>query len=314
VATLTSNTADTQQLSASVQSALGWATNPNYVYQDVPLQYSALNANYTVLEGNTEANAAAQTLLTFAPDVVVSFGSEEAIVAIEDLDAEWSMGPKPFYLVGPYNAGSPTLISFIGNGNGAATESRRSRVAGINFASAPANDPVLMTYTNNFVATFPQAPASATAYNNYYDAMYFAVYSLAAAPGSPLTGQAASTGMLDLTYTSPTGTSIAMGAASIGTVESTLNQPGSGSKISLDGTLGPPDFNQKTGARVGQGDVFCFSRYPVDAGIDEAGDTLAGQPYPVNDVLRLDADGGAPADGAALEGTFPCFDGMAPPP
>ncbi len=315
IATVTSNSADTQQLSLAVQKALDWnALGTNYI--DVKLQYSSLNAGYTLSEGTTEATAAAQALADFRPNIVVSFGSEEFVSTVEVLDGfDWStstMGPKPFYVVGPYNEGSPTLTAWIGS-----DDSKRVRLAGINFASAPATDPVLSTYTNDFVMTFPQAPASATAYNNYYDAMYFAVYSLAGAANVvPLTGTAAAGGMIDLTYASPPGASVDMGAASIATVESTLTLPGTLSKISLNGTLGPPDFNQKTGDRVGQGDVYCVARYPEDAGIDDAGNTLALQPYYVNDVLRLEAaDGGSPADGGVpdLEGTFPCFDGMAPP-
>jgi hypothetical protein len=145
--------------------------------------------------------------------------------------------------------------------------------------------------------------------------MYFAVYSLAAA-ASPVTGDSASIGMQKISLESPPGTSIGMGAASIGTVESTLGMSGNLSQISLDGTLGPPDFNVKTGARVGQGDVYCVGRYSTDAGIDDAGNTLALQPFYSYDVLRLgDSDGGAPVDGSVppLVGTFSCYDGMAPP-
>jgi hypothetical protein len=320
VASMTPNSADPQQLSASVQKALAWASNPNYVYKDFPLKYSSLNANFTTTEGLAQATTAANSIAAFKPNVVVSFGSEEDIEVISDLDFDWetsAMGPKPFYLVGPYNAESPGLTSWIGIGTDANTGMRRLRVAGINFASAPANDPVLVTYTNNFMVNYPQAPASATGYNNYYDAMYFAVYSLAAASPQkvPLTGDDTAQGMVKITNAPGSGTSIAMGSASIATFETTVVMPGNQSNVSLDGTLGPPDFNQITGARVGQGDVYCVNRYPQDAAVDEAGTTLAAVPYYSYDVLRLAGpDGGAPVDGSVpdLEGTFPCYDGMAP--
>jgi hypothetical protein len=136
--------------------------------------------------------------------------------------------------------------------------------------------------------------------------MYFAVYSLAASgtSGANLTGKAAASGMFNITYTaSSTAKSFNMGIADITNIESALAAPGTPS-ISLNGTLGPPSFNQGTGARIGQGDVYC------------AAPPGAGSPGTFSyDVLTLAAaDGGSPADGAALVGTFPCYDAMVPPP
>jgi hypothetical protein len=308
VATVTSASTDPQQLSDAVIPILAWgggpatmSNNPNYL--GITMDASELNADASATKITTAVSKAVTQLLAFKPNVVVSFAGDEFDNVLVDLDFEWPVPdagqpqlPKPFYLIGPYNSASTSLLEWSNN-----SASNRSRLAGITFADAPANDPVLVNYEQEFVSTYGGTLTSAGYFSNYYDAMYYAVYSLAAA-GPKLSGTNAAEGMLDLTNTIPPATrSYDMGPADIAGVESALGAPGT-PVVSLNGTLGPPTFNRGTGARVGQGDVYC-------ADLGSSG------PVWTYDVLRLEAaDGGSPVDGAPLEGTFPCFDGMAPPP
>jgi hypothetical protein len=304
VATVTSASTDPQQLSDAVIPILTWgggpatlSSNPNYL--GITMDASELNADASATKINTAVGKAVTQLIAFKPNVVVSFAGDEFDSVLEDVDLEWTtstMGPKPFYLIGPFNSASGSLLEWSND-----SASNRSRLAGVTFADAPGNYPVLVNYEQEFVSTYSGTLTTAGYYSNYYDAMYYAVYSLAAA-GPKLTGTNAAEGMLDLTNTVPPATrSYDMGPAGIAGVESALGAPGT-PVVSLNGTLGPPTFNRATGARVGQGDVYC-------ADLADNGPTWA------YDVLRLEAaDGGSPLDGAPLEGTFPCFDGMAPPP
>jgi hypothetical protein len=302
VATVTASSTDTLDLAAAVKPLLQWnggpavAQNPNYT--DVVISQSTLDG-FTV--DQIDVSGAVASLLQFQPNVVVSFGSEEFVKLVETLEFEWTSGPRPFYILGPYNSESTGLLSWI-----AGDESRRIRLGGINFASV-ANNPVLSDYDTRFIAAYPEGQDLVDE-ENYYDAMYFTVYALVAGGGAPnLTGTNLANGMPRLVAPAPPGVPFDMGPADIGNVTQQLVL--SSKPVSLIGTLGPPAFNSTTGARESEGDVYCVGRYPP------GGDAGSALPYYATDVLRLqDADGGAPADGgpAALQGTFSCFDGMAP--
>jgi hypothetical protein len=96
------------------------------------------------------------------------------------------------------------------------------------------------------------------------------------------------------------GLSYKMGTTDMGSVFSTLDMSTAGT-VYLDGTLGPPIFNDQTGARVTEGDVYCatINQATPDGG---TASTVFTQ-----DQMRLtpSTDGGPPA----LTGT-PCFSGF----
>ncbi len=217
--------------------------------------------------------------------------------------------PKPFYLLGPYNVGSGYVLQWIPANVGPSSpggDTMRERIAGINFAATP-NNQVLATYDTHFISVFGSGASSMLGGENYYDAMYFAVYSLVAA-GRPATlhGTDIGAGMAEL-INPLSQTTCSVGPTDIGNVISDLHSEGR-TGISLVGTLGPPDFNLVTGARISEGDVYCIQRDPLEAGAPDSA-VNRNPPYFTYDVLRLAADGGVDG-GVGLEGTFPCYSGM----
>jgi hypothetical protein len=311
VATVTAQSTVTNDLAAAVEDVLVWnggetiQQNENGASScDPASNYCAIGISDSTLNGTSlndtnlgaSITAAYKALLAYEPNVIISFASEELSRVVENLEIEWpGTVPRPFYLLGPYNEGSSLLLGDLNSGSTFPPNTVK-RFAGIGVAST--TDPqVLDDYERRFVTSTGRPDALGQ--ENYYDAMYFAVYSLIAAGRIPdVTGSDIGVGMKHLI--SLTGQNVyEVGPADMGNMYSAVGV--SGGTVELIGTLGPPDFDTRTGARVGQGDVYCYQSQS-DAG---------GAPYAYDyDVLTL-VDGGAPADGGSgLQGTFPCYTGI----
>jgi len=201
-------------------------------------------------------------------------------------------------VIGPYNTDSSTLVMWT-----TPLDSRRTRFVGVNYASTEPN-PVLAAYQAEFVAAYGQGPSVEG--DNYYDAAYFTIYALVAAGRtSNLTGTNVAEGMTHLVYVN--GMQYDIGPASIGAVLTALTSLET-TAIALVDTIGPPNFNNTTGARITPGDVYCINRNTqasADGGLNI-------MPFFDYDVLRPDgiSDAGPDAVPPALEGTFPCYDGF----
>ena len=301
VATVTANAIDTGDLASAVLKVLQW--NGMSVAQNTAAgNYLNLAIDSVLTPPNTVQSIAASqafsndiaALLAFRPNIVVSFASSEFVRLLEVLEQKWqpttdagAPNPNPFYLIGPYNQISQELLGgFIGAGTSPFTEGKRKRIAGIGVASA-SDTHELVDYESRFLGLFPQGQA-ALGQEEYYDAMYFLVYSTLAAGRVPnLGGTSLGQGMLRLL----SGVSYDMGPGDMGNIIGALSANGT---FSLFGALGPPTFNIATGARIGQGSVYCVSR-----------DVDSGAPDYVYDVLRV----GTGTDGG-LGGTFPCYSGL----
>jgi hypothetical protein len=304
VATVTANATATNNLAKAVGDVLTWNGGLNVTQNGANGNYLSVNISDSTLNGtaltdtafNTSIQAAEQQLVMFQPHVVVSFASEELSKVIQNLEIDWP--GLPFYLLGPYNQGSQLLQTTV---KGLQDPYANKRFAGIGVASTT-DVQVLNTYEAAFLGLYGNSASGALGAENEYDAMYFAVYSLVAAGRIPnVTGDAISLGMQKLiSLTSP---SYTVGPADMGNIQQALGTRGN---IDLIGTLGPPDFDRQTGARIGQGDVYCIDHKP-DAGVG------AGVVYPYDyDVLRLiSPDGGGAVDGGSpFQGTFPCYPGI----
>jgi hypothetical protein len=325
VATFTAQATDLLDLAAAVEPLLTWnggqtiAQNSPANYLDVEISTSTLNG--ADLNTQIDVSYAVQQLTAFQPDIVISFASEEFIKLIQTLEAPPST-IHPFYLLSPYNVDSTdVLTSWVGINSGYAGDAKRDRMAGIAFAST-ANSDVLASYTVRFNQAFPTDQAFLNN-ENYYDAMYFTVYSLVGAGRSAnLMGTNIAAGMTRLI--NPLGDPQSVGPTDIPNVIGDL-QALNTKTVALTGTLGPPQFNLTTGARVSQGDVYCINRTGFDAGmaftpffdfddlrlVPAGGTAMLSDGTPDNfpdggPIMGL--DGGAPP----LEGTFNCYSGMFP--
>lgn len=299
VATVTPQSTLPLDLNAAVDPVLAWNGGPaipanSANYLNVELSASTLDG---IPLSMIDVTAAANQLAAFHPDVVLSYGSEEVLNLIETLEIV-SSSTRPFYVIGPYNADSSTLVTWIGN-----LDSKRTRFVGVNYATT-ANNPVLGDYQAHFVQTYGMG--ASVEGDNYYDAAYFTIYSLVAAGRvSNLTGTNVAEGMPHLVYAN--GMPHDIGPTAIGDVLTALSSLGT-TGIALVDTIGPPDFNNTTGARITPGDVYCINRNTqasADGGLNLT-------PYFEYDVLRPEAisDAGPDAAPEALEGTFPCYDGF----
>lgn len=266
--------------------------------------YCALQFGATSLDPTTQITTidneippVVQCLLQYRPQVIISFASLEFTLMLQQLE---NTDPtlQPFYLLSTYNDQDAVVTNVIEQSPNLSA-SRDARLAGINYASA-VDSTVLDAYNSRFVNNLQNGPGQAgLGQENYYDAMYFAIYSAAAVGRLALTGNEVAQGMSALIGQSPPYAAEPVGPGpQMGTIFDDIG-PG-GQTISLVGTLGPPNFDLASGARISQGDVFCL-QYAADAGASYA-----------EDVLRLaNPDGGlAPDGGGALTGTFPCYSGI----
>jgi hypothetical protein len=300
VAMVTGQATVLNDLSSAVQSSsISWNNGGNgsntangntATFHSYAITMSSLNGDApNASMYSTMFNSLVAALQDFQPHVIISFGSDEFLYLQALYEAA---GPNtlPFYVVGPYNADSPALQAWIGVDSPPA-ENKLVRVVGINYAS-PTNS-TLAAYQTHFNTVFPDdgGPNPNDNESNFYDAMYFAIDSLIGAGKPPLSGQMVGTGMLDLIAASGTPCDMGPGEAGFPCVYGALN---TSTQVSLLGTLGPPTFNNMTGARKSQGDVYCLQPVPENP------------PGYVYDVLRLGTDGGA----QVWEGTFPCYSGF----
>ena len=285
---------------------------PTSTFLQVPISISTLNGQLLTALSDNEWQALVAKLLAFKPHVIVSFGSDEFVHLLQQLEVEWTpgdagQGPLPFYLLSPYNADSALLQDWIGTpSTSAAALSRISRVVGIEYADPSSSSPpgsVLAQYDQEFLGAYPTGSDQE---GNYYDAMYFAVDALVGAGKKPpLNGTEAASGMVQLVLGS--GAPCNMGPAGMDCVFNALQTTTQG--VNLLGTLGPPVFNVTTGARTSPGDVYCLmpnsggDAGAADTGAD-AGSTTAVYTY---DVLRLENDNNPDAGWAEK---FPCYSGF----
>jgi hypothetical protein len=201
-------------------------------------------------------------LLAFSPHVIVSSGGPEflqdILPALEDAEL------RPFYLLSPAHVHNALLQ--------AALLTRKElfrRIAGVNFAAA-ADSTAYDAYQDRFNAEYTAQRGQSAGWENYYDGIYYLLYAAAAAPHRPLvTGPDLAVGIRRLL----SGSSVySVGPADLASAWAELSQ--TGNSVTLNGTMGPPDFEPRTGTRATPGSVWC---------VDQDGRTHA-------DVLRLNAE------------------------
>jgi len=226
--------------------------------------------------------SAKEALLDFVPDVILSIGAHESLQLIYDLEVlDWrpALGPKPFYVVSPYAFGATELLTAVPG-------EAHQRLLGVNFAAAEESE-LYDQYLSNLKAIYGNH-SNLEGKENFYDAAYFVMYAIAGAGNPPrLTGKEVAAGMLRLINPGSKDQPYDMGSSDVPNALFALDR---GLDIGLMGTLGPPDFNTATGARVGAASIYC-----VEDGVR------------IQNALLVDPDTGM------LSGTQTCVPNFPPP-
>lgn len=223
------------------------------------------------------------SLVAFKPHVIISAaGGEFFSEVISGVEANWDAGSgqaKPFYLLSPLNFNDVAGLNQVLSGNAGV----RTRLAGVNGAAAED----ATNYDNYLYRYNRQFGRTDVGYENLYDAAYYVMYALGAmATTSPLTsGEDLPRGMRRLIGTS--------NPFNVGDQDlpNALAQVASGATIQLNGTMGPPNWNDN-GTRNLPGSVYC---------VDGTGNFAP-------DVLRYRETTPDDASSVTLEGDFSCFD------
>ncbi len=219
--------------------------------------------------------AALQDLFEFRPHIVVPIGDDRYLRELAGLlEGAWDQVPDgqraPFYVLSPYHAGSSALLAALEE-----FPTLNQRVVGV-AAAVARNGDVYGAYRRNLQALHPDERALEGG-ENFYDAGYFLLFSVAAAGAVPeLSAEQIGAGMTRLVA----GTRLPMGQPGIRVVLFALRNPAA--SVALEGTLGEPDFDVAAGTRRGaQGSVWCVTRDAEQ------------RPEFHYDVLVLDSSGGA---------------------
>jgi hypothetical protein len=182
----------------------------------------------------------------FKPHIVLAIASSEFVVFRGGIENRLPDAPEPFYLASPYLFGISSFAS-----QGSATW---PRTLGVNFAGAE-NKTLYNLYLSNLKAEYTNfTNLTLDGSENFYDAAYFLMYSIAGAGNPPrLTGREVAAGMTRL-VTGSQGFNV--GRADVADALAALSV--SNSRIALRGTMGPPDFDTSTGVRHGLPSIYCL--------------------------------------------------------
>jgi hypothetical protein len=185
-------------------------------------------------------------------DIVIALGGSEFVDPIlPAIQEDRELSESPFYIFSPRNAYDKQLTG----GDYFLIPDWKTRIlrvsAGVNYAAVE-DSSLYDDYLTKITSRFDVEGLESR--ENFYDAAYFMLYGLAAASmtsSGDFEGDDVVNGMKALID----GDEATVGPDKIPYVITTLK---TGGKVSLKGTLGPPNFNPLTGARRSQGSVWCL--------------------------------------------------------
>jgi len=194
-----------------------------------------------------DVTEAVNDLLDFEPDIVVSLGAQESLELIQRVEIGWApdKGPKPFWLVSPWVYGQTGLLGL----------GIDERMIGVNFAGA-VDQTLYELLQSELIAEFGSDIPGLDGKENFYDAAYYLMYAIAAAgDAADLSGREITAG-LERVIDLRSSVQVEVGRPDIAnTVPFLTTSPNS--TIGLTGTLGPPEFNLNSGARIGLPSYYC---------------------------------------------------------
>jgi hypothetical protein len=210
---------------------------------------------------------AAQTVLAFHPDIVVSMAGPLFSTritnafpqggVIRQVEAGWRGGAPPYYILSPsnYRDVESSIFSMIDVITQVTRETdMHKRFVGVNVAGSEDG-----TLYNDYLRRLRGHERNALAgQENFYDAIYFAAYAIhAAGPKETIFGSDLDFGIGRLITG---GREFRVGPDDILATFEELGKREPEGRIRLVGTLGPPRFNGAFGVRVDTGAVYCFER------------------------------------------------------
>lgn len=240
-----------------------------------------------------------EALLAFAPDVIIALTGPELDSFFVEIDAQLyaknnpadagadaGAGTKgrPYWILGPSNGelfrgGQKTALGAYLDPAAPGVDRRRARVIGVQFAGAVDTKQV-DGFRDRMRDKYKDAAVEGLASENFYDAIYWLAYAIAAAgPDAPVDGESFSAGVRKLFKGAP---ETEVNPGDVDTIQKAYIQigkyPPSGSLFV--GALGPPDINEPTGTWNSVGSTYCYPPWQE------------GKPAPTYEVRRYSPDGG----------------------
>ncbi|MBN1610438.1 MAG: hypothetical protein JW940_27665 [Polyangiaceae bacterium] len=226
----------------------------------VKIQSSRMHKSVNVASAIEKAQA-------FLPHVIIGMATTEfetsVIPQIESNWDDWAPGQqRPFYLLSHMLANDKDDLIQLASET-FETVHLGSRMIGVNYAQNP-NDALYRSYLTRLQGANPSVDGNLLAgYENYYDAAYYLLYSVAAANRTTYSGADIRDALTERVIFGSEPLDIGPN-----TIASTVRHFGDdpGFSIKLTGTMGPPNFDRATGTRVNETAAWCIGQpTPGDA-------------------------------------------------
>lgn len=256
--------------------------------------YEAIEVTSAYTAPSDDQQAAIDRILAFGPHVVIGTTASEMLTKIiPGVEAGWAAQhptqARPFYLLGALVYNDSAMAPLVdGDVTPTGQKPLYQRILGVNWPAA-VDQSVYEAYQARWKKKYGKR---VDGYENFYDAMYYLLYGVAAAP-APLIGQNIAFG---LTRVTAHGSKIPQ--VEIGPNDDMLTYTGrlaneSSAKIELIGAMGPPNWDA-FGGRNDAGSVWCVNTLGIFR----------------PDQLRYDPDNSAlePSDDTLPSSTISCFD------
>jgi hypothetical protein len=248
--------------------------NGDFVFIQVDALENGGTPNYSSIQ---------EQLADFRPDVVIALTRDEIVKIVEDYEGPNSgIDPtlRPTWLLSYRNARAQGLLAYFLTD----FEQKRERFLGVQYGGASKPEQ-REAWLARMKAKYPNVPQSSySAVENFYDAVYWLAYGLAAAgPGAPTTGESIREGVRTLLA----GPSIYAGP--VDRITGAFHLISLEPETTYEGALGPPDISEKFGTWNSVGGVYCY--------VQNDDGSIA----PRYDVLRYNGSTGE------LDGVLDCF-------
>lgn len=278
VAMVEARTPFLSDMANTVYASLKW-NGKSAVQNEKDGHFLRIRTDSSIEVANPDISRALLDLLAFAPDVIIAISSAEFVSLLANYEVQRDPGlDKPFYLLSPYLFGRTDLRREVTD------HGLVKHVLGVNFAAAD-DSSLYDAYLSRLKRANSDVEFDLEGSENFYDATYFALYAIAAASTGPISGTSIAEGMRRL-IDGPV--SYDVGPEDIGKLVALLRRDPE-AHVSLQGTMGPPDFDIETGARHGKPSIYCISTSDY-----------------VQNAMTYDSDTGT------LVGDPPCVPGFAP--